>query len=110
MEKKCNEEYEALTELQQTSAQSASFLPDWKHQEHLQVLESQAHTHVTQLLTTAVVQQQMWLVDNCAKLQPLVQEKLGNRRNMKTVWDLSDRPLKKLWLESPIDGSETEGQ
>ena len=47
--KPSNEEYEALAELKQTGAWSASFLWAWKHQEHLPVLKSQAHTHVTQL-------------------------------------------------------------
>ena len=57
--KPSNEKYEVLTELEQTCAWSASFLPAWKHWEHLQVLKSQAHTHVTQLLTTAIAQQHM---------------------------------------------------
>jgi hypothetical protein len=58
--KPSNDEYDVLAELEQTSARSASFLPAWKHRERLQVLKSQAHTHVAQLLTTAVAQQQMW--------------------------------------------------
>jgi len=103
--KPSNDEYDVLAELEQTSARSASFLPAWKHRERLQVLKSQAHTHVAQLLTTAVAQQQMWPVDDCAELQPLVLETVGNRRKTKTGWDLSDRPLKRLRLESS-DGSE----
>lgn len=106
--KPSNEEFEALAELERTASRTASHLPAWKYRERFQVLESQAHTYVAQLLTAAVAQQQIWPDDDCAESQPLVLEKVGNRRKTKTGWDLSDRPLKKPRLQTPVDGSETE--
>jgi len=102
------EEFAALADLEQAGSQSAPHLPAWKYRERLQILKSRAHTHVTQLFTTAVARREDWPVDDCAKEQQLVLEWVGRRRKTKTGWDLSDRPLKKPRLGSADDEADDE--
>ena len=73
-------------------------LPAWNYEKCSRDLES--HSHILKVITEHLQDPNEWPDNDPAIWQSLIdQSDEGKKRKTKTGWDLSDRLIKKLWLE-----------
>ena len=74
-------------------------LPAWRYKERSTNLKS--HSHIIKMITECIENPNEWPDDDPAAWQSLFgPPDEGKKRKTKTGWELSDRPIKKLRLES----------
>ena len=73
-------------------------LPAWNYEKCSRDLES--HSHIIKVITEHLQDPNEWPDNDPAIWQSLIDPSdEGKKRKTKTGWDLSDRQIKKLWLE-----------
>jgi hypothetical protein len=59
-----------------------------------------SHKHITKLISDAIQDTQKWPTDDAAVQQRLLSSEWAGKKRTKTLYDLEDRPTKKLRLDS----------